>query len=58
MTPLLVQKNPEFLATVIGVLFGWFGRQIEGPGLPGASIIYHGYPFSRTRAGTCNRWYV
>ena len=28
----------------IGVLFGCFGRNIGGPGLPGALIIYQGNP--------------
>ena len=28
----------------IGVLFGCFGTQIDGPGLPGGSIIYQGNP--------------
>ena len=27
---------------LIGVLFGGFGRQIDGPGLPGGLIIYQG----------------
>ena len=26
----------------IGGLFGWFVRKIEGPGVPGGSIIYQG----------------
>ena len=30
--------------TNIGVLFGWFASEIEGPGLPGGSIIYQGNP--------------
>ena len=31
----------------IGVLFGWFGWKIEGPDLPGRSIIYRGHLFSK-----------
>ena len=31
----------------IGVLFDCFGRKIDGPGLPGGSIIYQGHPFSQ-----------
>ena len=31
----------------IGVLFGWFGEQIEGPGSPGGSVIYQGHRFSK-----------
>ena len=34
------QKNVS-----IGVRFGWFGWNIEGPGLPGGSIIYQGHLF-------------
>ena len=29
----------------IGVLFGCFGRKIDGPGLPGSLIIYQGRRF-------------
>ena len=29
----------------IGVLFGCFGRTIDGPGLPGGLIIYQGHLF-------------
>ena len=29
----------------IGVLFGCVGRKIDGPGLPGALIIYQGHLF-------------
>ena len=31
----------------IGVLFGCFAKHIEGPGLPGGSIIYQGHLFSK-----------
>ena len=31
----------------MGVLFGWFGREIKGPGLPSGSIIYQGHLFSK-----------
>ena len=31
---------------LIGVLFCCFGRNINGPGLPGGSIIYQGHLFS------------
>ena len=29
----------------IGVLFGCFGRKIDGPGLSGSLIIYQGHLF-------------
>ena len=43
--------------TAIGVLFGCFGRQIDGPGLPGCSIIYQGHLFAlkpTTTAFSCD----
>ena len=42
----LVVANLE-VSVSIGVLFGGFGRKIEGPGLPGGSINYQGHPFSQ-----------
>ena len=34
----------EWIDKTIGVLFGCFGGQIDGPGLPGGFIIYQGNP--------------
>ena len=39
-------KPPEqdYTPKIIGVLFGCFGRKIDGTGLPGGFIIYQGNP--------------
>ena len=34
--------GPKKCPGTIGVLFGCFGREIEGPGLPGGLVIYQG----------------
>ena len=52
---LKTEMEPSFLqmeeagqrAGGIGVLFGFFVRKIDGPGLPGVLIIYQGQLFPR-----------
>ena len=41
--------------TIIGVLFGCFGRKIDGPGLPGGLIIYQGHLFA-LKGHLCSQW--
>ena len=38
--------------TYIGVLFGCFGRKVDGPGLPGGLIIYQGHLFAPQKTPT------
>ena len=40
--PKVSERNSEYL----GVLVGCFGRQMDGPGLPGGLIIYQGHLFA------------
>ena len=39
------QQGKAGKATGLGVLFGCFGRKIDGPALPGGLIIYQGHLF-------------
>ena len=44
-SPVSKRQKAEWLCFVgIGVLFGCFGRKIDGPRLPGGLIIYQGHP--------------
>ena len=40
-------------SAAIGVLFGWFALNTEGPGLPAGAIIYQGHLFSKTTYECC-----